>query len=497
MLLERERARHTELEQEVLRLRAGLDRQNARIIQLERQNAQLRRLVAEQEQMIAGLQEQDALLRQQVALLTAENARLMGTTRPPKAPPGEWPSQRTKQDREATGRKKRDGQHNHGRRRMEQVDERIDHAVKHCPDCGTQLRGGWVHRRVQVIELPPPAPVIVTEHVLWRRQCPRCHRRMLPAVPAEGTGRIGRGRFGPRLLAAIATMAITEHLPLGLIRRRLSSQHGLHLSQGGVVGLLRQIAQHCTPAYETFTAEVRAGPVTQSDETGWREDGIPGYVWTLSTPTTCVFHRDPHRSGAVIDRLLGEDFGGTLVTDFYSAYDHLPGLKQRCWAHLWRDIDALEQEYPEDADLAAWVAGVRAIYDLATGERPGQEVGPTPEADRARASRAGRYEQQLFALCPETIAADRPQATLAKRIRRYLSELFTFVADPAVPATNNAAERNLRPLVIGRKVSGGTRSAEGSTTHMVLASVVATARLRSIDPTSAFLQILTSPSHTF
>lgn len=185
------------------------------------------------------------------------------------------------------------------------------------------------------------------------------------------------------------------------------------------------------------------------------------------------------------------------MTDFYAAYDHLPGRKQRCWAHLWRDIDALEADWPEDAELAAWVAGVRAIYDLARGERPAAEAGMTPAAAQAREARARRYEQQLAALCPDTLAADRPEATLGKRIRRYLQELFVFVAEPGVPHTNNAAERSLRPLVIARKVSGGTRSAAGSTCRMRLASIAATARLRTLDPTEVFFRILTDPSHAF
>jgi transposase len=178
-------------------------------------------------------------------------------------------------------------------------------------------------------------------------------------------------------------------------------------------------------------------------------------------------------------------------------FNHLPGLNQRCWAHLWRDIDALETEYPEDAALAAWSAGVRAIYALATAQRPAEEAGGTPQAIRARARRARRYEQQLLTLCPVTMTADRPEATLAKRIRRYLQELFTFVRDPAVPHTNNAAERSLRPLVVARKVSGGTRSENGSTTRMVLSSLAATARLRNIDPAAAFLTVLKDPSHAF
>jgi len=166
MLLEKERAHRQGLEQEIARLRSGLARQNERIVQLEAENAELRRMVAEQQGLITGLQEQNALLRQQVALLEAETTRLRGTPRPPKPLPGTWPSERTKTEREETLRKKRDDRHNRGRHRMAQVDERMTHAVETCPRCGRHLSGGWVHRRLQVIELPPAQPAIVTEHVL-------------------------------------------------------------------------------------------------------------------------------------------------------------------------------------------------------------------------------------------------------------------------------------------------------------------------------------------
>ena len=497
MLLEKERSQREELVQEVRRLQAGLARQNERILALERDNAELRQVVAEQQQLSAGLREQNALLRQQVAHLQADNARLQGTVRVPKREPGAWPSERTKQEREEHALKPRDRRHNRGRPRMAQADQEVIHAAQNCPRCGQRLTGGWEHRRIQVIEAPDPAPVRVIEHVLLRRQCAHCRTRVMPPGPGVAAGRIGRCRFGPRLLAQIVTMAIVERLAIRQIQRRLVSHYQLTLSVGGINGLLQQAARQSEASYALLQADVRASPVIHADETGWRQDGIPGYIWTLSTSRSCIFHRDAHRSGAVIDELLGQAWGGILVADFYAAYDHLPGIKQRCWAHLWRDIDALETEYPEDGELAAWVAGVRVIYDLARGERPAAERGMTPAAMRARERRARGYEQQLLTLCPESIPADRPHATLAKRIRRYLQELFTFVADPRVPHTNNAAERSLRPLVIARKVSGGTRSEEGSSTRMILASLAATARLRSLDPAAVFLQVLSDPSHTF
>jgi hypothetical protein len=372
------------------------------------------------------------------------------------------------------------------------VDETIDHAVDACPICGTQLTGGWVHRTVQVIDLPLPLQAQVTEHRLIARQCPVCHRRRLPRPPALPAQRLGQCRFGPRLVAAIGHMATVERLPSRAIQRRLAREYDLQLSLGGILGLLHRLATDGKETYDAIRVDVRGSPVVHADETGWREDGSPGFIWTLSTPSRCLFHRDEHRSMAVIDDLLGNDFAGVLVTDFYAVYDHLLGPKQRCWAHLWRDIEALQTEYQEDAELAAWVVGIHAIYQRARGPRPEQEAAPTPEAASARARRAHRYERELLRLCPDDLPATRPHATLVKRIRRYLPELFTFVRELDVPHTNNHAERNLRPLVIARKVSGGTRSSAGSQTRMILASLAATARLQGVDPAAAFQQLLTS-----
>jgi len=98
----------------------------------------------------------------------------------------------------------------------------------------------------------------------------------------------------------------------------------------------------------------------------------------------------------------------------------------------------------------------------------------------------------LLALCQAQPATTRP-ATLCKRVERYHPELFMFVADPAVPSTNNAAERALRPLVIARKISGGSRSAKGSRTRMILQSLIATWDLRAQDPVAAMRVLLQTP----
>ena len=308
---------------------AGLRQQNERIIQLEEQNRQLLAQNRELRLQVEAQTEQNALLREQVAALQAENQELRGRQAEPAVAEG-MPGLKTPAvPRAPKPRKRRAAEHNHGRQRMAVVDERVRQVVETCPHCGTALQGGWVQRRVQLIELPPPRPVVVTEHELLARTCPECGRRVTAASPGLEAGRIGRCRFGSRLLTAVALMATVERLPQHLIQQRLARDYGLRLSEGGVVGLLQRVAERAQPVMATLQAEARASPVVHMDETGWRENGCNGYLWLVHTPTLALLTRDPHRSMDVPDRLLGEDFGGTLVTDFYAAYDVRPVLPKR------------------------------------------------------------------------------------------------------------------------------------------------------------------------
>jgi transposase len=491
-LLTQERARRQELEQEVARLRAGLARQNKIILRLERENAELRRQADELHTTVALLTEQNALLRRSLAMLKQESAQLRGVPLAP-APdpvPEFKPATPTK---EPKIRKKRDRRHNHGRQRMEHANRWETHAAEECPRCGEQLAGGWIQRRVQVIDLPVLAPLEITEHRILRRQCPRCRLRVLPSSPGREAGRIGQCRFGPRLVAAIAVMANVERLPGRQIQERLRREYGLEISHGEICGLLQRMGRAAHPVYGQLKEDVRGSPYAYVDETGWREGGQHTWVWTFSTKQTLYVHHVASRKGEVVDGVLGEDYSGTLITDFYSAYDHLLTSHQRCWRHLWRDLEDLVSAHPEDVETLAWVEGIGVIWKQATADRPEAELGTTPEAARAREERARSYEQQILTLCPEDLDEGLPPATLVKRIRRYATELFSFVRDPRVDPTNNAAERSLRPLVIARKISGGTRSDTGSQTRMILYSVCATARLQGKDPSAVCQQILLAP----
>ena len=486
-----ERARREELEQEVARFAAAIARQNAIIEELHRQQRELREDYQRLVTLVKGLQEQNALLRQQAALLQQENARLRGM--PLASPPPPAPEVKpAAPKREQKVRKKRAPEQNAGRRKLERPNHWVTHAPEQCPRCGERLTDGWIHRRTQVIDLPPVAPLLITEHRIIRRQCPRCGTKVLPPPPGAEAQRVGRCRFGPRLIATIASMHTVERLPGAVIQERLQREYGLQISAGGLRGLLRRMAEAGTPAYEQLQQDIRGSPAVNADETGWRENGQHTTVWTVCTPHTVYVHHG-RRTNEAIDGILGPDFGGTIGCDCYAAYDHFPGPKQRCWAHLLRDLDALLHEQSQDADTVAWVAGIGAIFEQARQPRPAEEDGWGYHAVRARQERARRCEALILQHCPADLDPRRPYATLAARLRRHVGELFTFVRDPGVEATNNAAERSLRPLVIARKISGGTRTARGSTIRMTLYSLAATARMQGKNPTQVFQQLLLAP----
>jgi transposase/uncharacterized coiled-coil protein SlyX len=369
--------------------------------------------------------------------------------------------------------------------------ERVVHAVEACPRCSTPLHGGWVAWRKEVLELPR-VPLRVIEHVYLARRCPNpaCRARVSPP-PADAAAlglAGGRQRLGVHLVSLVAALRAELRLPIELIRWYLQAVHHLELSAGAIVGALQRVAARGAAAAERILVAIRASPVVHADETGLREGGANGYLWSFSTPRERYFVRGG-RNKEVVDEVLGPGFAGVLVTDFYAAYDHYDGPHQRCWAHLLRDVRALVEKHPADAALKEWATQVQGVY-----ARARRFAGPDAAA-RERAQHA--LEAELLALCAPYLEAEvaaAPQAVLCRRIQKYLPELFTFVAEPAVPSTNNAAERSVRPVVVQRKISGGTRSAQGTATFTTLATLFGTWRARGLDPLVACRQLLLAPS---
>jgi transposase len=437
---------------------------------------------AAQQALIAQLQVTVATQAATIERLERRIRELEGGESPPRRMPGH-----KRQQPEAGPRPpRRKRVENHARRRDEPT-ARVVHALDVCPACGLRLAGGSVKRTREVLEIVP-VPATVTEHVYLERCCGGCGKRWTPRV-ALADQVVGQSRLGVGLLSLIATLRAEWRLPVRAIQQYLASVHGLALSVGAIHGALAQVTRAGQGAITQTLAVIRGSPLVHADETGWREHGHNGYIWTFSIPTARYYIHGSREKG-MVDRALGPAFSGVLVSDFYAAYDHYDGLQQKCWVHLLRDIRTLRRQHPADERLGLWAEAVHGIYSEAVAEA--MTLADASQTVRRAAHR--RFQTDLTALCaPYEADETAPQALLCRRVAKYQHALFVFLLEPGVPSDNNPAERSVRHEVIGRKISGGTRSAHGTQVRMSLATLFGTWRAQGRDPVHACHAMLTSP----
>ena len=391
-------------------------------------------------------------------------------------------------------RKKRDAKHNRARPRSTPT-QIVEYRLLNCPECQMRLGGISLARSREIIDVPPPPPVEVTDHRIYKGWCTRCQK--WHDAPVDWHDQVvGQGRIGVRLASLIATVRTVMRLPIRQIQTYLLTLHGVTISSGEIVELLHRLKAQMQPQLDALKTEICASPAVQADETGWREDGSNSYIWSVSTPSVRYYEYHHSRAGEVVRHLIGEDYDGVLGSDFYAGYTIHQGLHQRCWVHFLRDAHELKEEYPHDEELFTWAALVKAIYDAAVAWA---EHGPDPHLSprtqqQARVAQQHAYAQQLWHLCQPYVGTLTPQHTLCERVDRFLPELFVFVAVPGVPAHTNLAERSVRPLVVARKISGGTRTPQGSETRMGLASLFGTWMAQHLNPFHQCLATLTLKS---
>src|SRR6266487_3413756 len=452
---------------------------------LEEENARLR---AENQALREALGQTQELLG--VALARLEELEKL------KTPPPAFVKANVKKPEkgEKKARKKRDAKQNRARPRSSPT-QIVEHRLVHCPACHLRLGGITLARLREVIDVPAPPPVEITEHRIYKGWCAGCQNWHEAPVDLHEQV-MGKSRLGVRLASLIATLRTVMRLPIRQIQAYLLTLHGVTISTGEIVELLHRIKDHLHPCLDALKTQIRASPAVQADETGWREDGTNGYIWSVSTPSIRYYEYHHSRGGEVVKELIGKDFGGVLGSDFYAGYNSHEGLHQRCWVHYLRDAHELKEKYPHEEQLFNWAASVKAIYEQAVAWA---EQGPDPhlsprQQQQTRVAQQHAFEQQLLAVCRPYVGTATPQHTLCERVERFLPELFVFVAVPGVPAHNNLAERSIRPLVVARKISGGTRSPKGSTTRMGLASLFGTWMAQHLNPFQQCLATLTLKS---
>lgn len=438
--------------------------------------------------LIYELTERIEILESELARVKAEKSQKDKDASQAKIP--SWVKS-NKRQKKKTIRKKRDIAYT---RKKETPTEQIFHAAESCSNCGDTLLGkptvAYTH---QVIDIPVVS-YTVTEHVIYRRWCLKCHKLVMPIVDLSGSA-IGKKRIGVNLAAAITTMRDRLRLPLGIIKTYLKMFHGLSLSEGEIVDILDITADKGKPMYEGLLSQIRESQSVHADETGGRENGINGYFWSFSTEKIHYLLYRKSRGKTVVEEVVGADsekFNGVLTTDFYAAYNTYAGFHQRCWVHFLRDIHELKEEYKKHPPLNNWSKSVRQLYEEAKaykGPDPNLRIGLQTQE---RIDKQREFEQKLKRVCMPYVKTDAPMSTLCARAVTFLQELFVFIRFPNVKSDNNPAERIIRHIVVARKISGGTKTSKGSQTKAILTSLFDTWQLQNLNPLQQCRLLLTS-----
>jgi phage FluMu protein Com len=348
----------------------------------------------------------------------------------------------------------------------------VAHATQRCPHCRVALDDRGVRRRT-VIDCPPMRPE-TTVYRLQVKRCPRCRR----IFQAQAPGVLPKSLYGNQLLTHLAVQHYVYGVPLG----RLEAQ--THIGSGSLTAALHRLRSLFAAVPEQLLRQYRRAPVKHADETGWRTDGHNGYVWLFATADLSLFRFRATRAAAVPKEVFGpERLPGVLVVDRYTAYNQLPCRLQYCYAHLLREVEDLERQFEENPEVQAFTSTFAPLLAEAMHLRA------LPISAAKWAAQARDIKQAIIDVAHQQ--AQHPGIHRIQAIfRDHAARLYHWAAHRKVPAENNLAERELRPLVIARKVSFGSQSEAGARTRETLMTVLTTLRRRFPDFQARFKNAL-------
>ena len=358
-----------------------------------------------------------------------------------------------------------------------------------CPACHCRLDRVKKHRRI--VEDFIPARRIVTCYHTASGYCPGCRERVesrhKDQPPAPAGVQLHQGQLGLNSLATAALLRLCYRLPYRQIQQLFRDLPGMSIGASAVARQMQRMAVWLEGQYDRLKVLIRASPVVHMDETGWRVDGQNQWLWTMLAGKATLYHLDKSRGQKVPQALLGEHFGGILVSDFYGAYGKIDCPKQKCLAHLVRELKETSERSPAFGQGTFCPRLKRLIREMLLLKNQQQSLV------------AARYQGKLAKLQRRLVELERGPAggwkeaharRLAKRLRGHAGELTTFLKVREVDPTNNAAERAIRPAVVLRKITGGSRSERGARATFILMSVLKTALQHQCPLFETFKQLL-------
>lgn len=407
-------------------------------------------------------------LEKQIERLKKENEQLKKELAAKRQLP-KWIKPNQSKDEQNRAKKKgpKHGHVPHLRTRPEHIDQTVVVFPESCPEGHGDLPfpspSRW-YTHIQ-IDLPETAKPMVTEFVVGSSFCSACGKYH------TARGRVAGSLYGPRFHAQVCYWKYSLGLTLLKIQKLLREQYELEVSTGQLSEMLTRSAKQFEDGYDDLKTSLREQSHLHVDETGWRNQGKNAWLWSFSNPDLSVYVIDPSRGQGVVEDVLGEVFGGVLCSDFYGGYHKIECLKQKCWAHVLRELHQLRKKEPDNLEVQYFSSRLKNFFDRGKDLRERKATGEDVlksmkrligDSERFAIRRFKHVELQI----------------LAKRLIKYRREMYAFIEKNLEP-TNNHAEREIRPAVLMRKISYGNRSSQGVKNQAILMSMIRTAEKRS------------------
>jgi transposase len=369
-----------------------------------------------------------------------------------------------------------------------------------CPDCGGELHcfGEDVSEVLDYV----PGSWRVLRHVRPKFSCRGCERVVEAAAPARP---IERGLAGAGLLAHVLVSKYCDHQPL-YRQSEIYAREGVELDRSTLAGWVGATSQLVAPVVEALRQHVVSGSKIHADDTpvpvlapGMGKTKT-GRLWTYvrddrasadTTPPAVWFAYSPDRKGEHPRQHL-HDFHGVLQADGYAGFHHLYDtghiIEAACWAHVRRKFFDLQQAHQSPIASEA-IQRIAALYAIE------KEIRGRPPDDRAevRQSRARPLSNDMRIWLDRTLTTLSRKSDTAVAIRYALARwraLTRYVDDGAIEMDNNAAERALRAVCLGRKNYLFAGSDRGGERAAAFYSLIGTAKLNGVDPELYLHQLL-------
>jgi transposase len=474
------RGRVAELEGLTARLReAARDRDELAAAQLAARDAQIAALAAQVEEMRRRLDKDSST-----------------SSRPPSS---DSPYTKKPRDRSLRGRSgrqpgKQPGAQSSTLRQSPDPGKTVFCGPAACGCCGRDLAGEPVLgvQKRQVFEASPPPPPVVTEYQVAAKECPGCGEVSAGLAPAGVTGRV---QYGPGVHAKTALAVCANYLPVARAARLVAALTGVTVSAGFVAGVRGKAARLLAPFMNRVRELLPAAPVLYADETPARAAGKLHYVHVACTEFLTAMHTGDRTKEAIDAGGVLPGYAGTIVRDGYKGYEHLTGaLHAWCGAHGLRDLAGLYRFDPEGQVWARSMADL--LLDANAAATAARSAGQASLSDAGLAGIRSWYRGAVA----KGIADNQHKHTqmakdglrLARRFRDHEDMILRFAVDLAVGFTSNQAERDVRPVKVQQRTSGGTwRTLLGLADFAIVQSYLSTTAKWGIDALDALTRLFT------